>query len=171
MKFFKISLLIFAILPFIACNDAPERRDGNTGNTSTENAPDIQITTGDPASTTTPTITTNEPAQNADGVWHYICPDGHEGGAGSAEPCAVCGKTLVHNTAYHNSATNNPVLPPPTTGGGNDAQPFQATPEPAQNANGVWHYTCPNGCEGGAGVAQACAVCGTTLKHNAAYHN
>jgi len=23
--------------------------------------------------------------------------------------------------------------------------------EPAQNAAGVWHYTCPNGCAGGGG--------------------
>ena len=34
-----------------------------------------------------------------------------------------------------------PIIPPTT--------PPPA--EPAQNADGVWHYTCPNGCEGGAG--------------------
>ena len=43
-----------------------------------------------------------EPAQNAAGVWHYVCPDGHPGGAGSATACSQCGKTLVHNAAYHN---------------------------------------------------------------------
>lgn len=44
------------------------------------------------------------------------------------------------------------------------------TPEPPQNAAGVWHYTCPKGCAGGGGSAVACATCGTTLAHNAAYH-
>jgi len=42
-----------------------------------------------------------EPPQNAKGVWHYICPDGHKGGSGKAEPCATCQKMLVHNQAYH----------------------------------------------------------------------
>jgi len=44
------------------------------------------------------------------------------------------------------------------------------TTEPPQNAAGVWHYTCPKGCAGGGGSAVACATCGTTLAHNAAYH-
>lgn len=44
------------------------------------------------------------------------------------------------------------------------------TPEPAQNAAGVWHYTCSKGCAGGSGTASACSVCGGTLAHNAAYH-
>lgn len=42
-----------------------------------------------------------EPAQNKAGVWHYTCADGCAGGSGSADPCAKCGKTLVHNSAYH----------------------------------------------------------------------
>ncbi|MDG2449473.1 MAG: heavy metal-binding domain-containing protein, partial [Saprospiraceae bacterium] len=42
-----------------------------------------------------------EPAQNSSGVWHYVCPDGHAGGAGSEQACAQCGKTLAHNTIYH----------------------------------------------------------------------
>ncbi|MBK8954152.1 MAG: hypothetical protein IPM34_01160 [Saprospiraceae bacterium] len=48
--------------------------------------------------------------------------------------------------------------------------PAPTTPEPAQNAKGVWHYTCPKGCEGGAGAQGNCAKCGTALAHNAAYH-
>jgi len=43
-----------------------------------------------------------EPPQNASGVWHYTCPDGHPGGAGGASSCSQCGKALVHNQAYHN---------------------------------------------------------------------
>jgi hypothetical protein len=42
-----------------------------------------------------------EPAQNKAGVWHYTCADGCAGGSGAASPCGKCGKTLVHNSAYH----------------------------------------------------------------------
>lgn len=55
------------------------------------------------------------------------------------------------------------AAPPPATAPA-------ATPEPAQNAAGVWHYTCSKGCAGGAATATACAKCGTTLSHNQAYH-
>lgn len=115
----------------------------------------------------------NDAGQNAAGVFHYICPDGHEGGAASAGSCATCGKALVHNQAYHNQPAN--------TGNANQSQTIDMSqltpPQPAansnsdQNAAGVYHYTCPNGCAGGAGSAVACASCGTTLVHNQAYHN
>ncbi len=52
--------------------------------------------------TVPPATSSTEPAQNASGVWHYICPNGHAGGAGSATACGECGTTLVHNSAYHN---------------------------------------------------------------------
>ena len=42
-----------------------------------------------------------EPAQNAAGVWHYICSAGCSGGSGSAGSCAQCGAALSHNAAYH----------------------------------------------------------------------
>jgi len=42
-----------------------------------------------------------EPAQNAAGVWHYICSAGCSGGAGSPGSCAQCGAALSHNAAYH----------------------------------------------------------------------
>lgn len=46
-----------------------------------------------------------------------------------------------------------------------------ATPvEPAQNASGVWHYTCRLGCPGGAGKAANCSNCGNVLAHNTTYH-
>ncbi len=114
---------------------------------------------------TTPPAAGAEPPQNTSGVWHYTCPNGHDGGSGSATACTQCGTTLVHNQGYHDgtnattpAATPSVTTPPPA-------------PEPAQNADGVWHYTCPNGHEGGAGSASACTVCGTTLAHNQFYHN
>lgn len=102
-----------------------------------------------------------EPAQNAKGVWHYTCPKGCAGGAGTATACAKCGTTLVHNAAYHEGQNPTVATPNPTV---------TPKPEPAQNAKGVWHYTCAGGCAGGAGSAVACAKCGKALVHNSTYH-
>ena len=115
-----------------------------------------------------------EPPQNADGVWHYTCPNGHAGGGGSATACPVCGTTLAHNAAYHGGSTTAPstIDPMPTTNTDVVTPPVASAPaEPPQNADGVWHYTCPNGHAGGGGSATACSQCGTTLVHNTAYHN
>lgn len=43
--------------------------------------------------------------------------------------------------------------------------------EPAQNALGVWHYTCRIGCPGGSGIADKCNTCGNVLVHNTTYHD
>lgn len=104
---------------------------------------------------------------------HYVCPKNCEGSGGATQvSCPVCGTQYVHNPAYHNQG--------PTSAQGANNQgtqlttppnPAAQTPEPAQNAAGVWHYTCSNGCAGGAGSATACGTCGATLVHNAAYHN
>lgn len=58
---------------------------------------------------------------------------------------------------------NSPTLP-------NAAVQNPAVPEPKLNAEGVWHYTCSQGCIGGGGQGENCAVCGGPLAHNAAYH-
>lgn len=169
---------------------------------SCANAPDRPEPILDPNAVPTPVSTTAatppataEPAQNAQGVWHYTCTNGCAGGAGSAVACATCGTTLVHNQIYHNNAAAPTAAgaglttPAATTGaaspislGGNSAitplggapttaaAPPPKAPEPAQNAAGVWHYTCSAGCSGGAGSAIACATCGTTLVHNQVYH-
>jgi len=134
-------------------------------------------------------------------VEHYICPNGHVGSGGDAAgTCAQCGATLEHNAAYHNDAPPSefvqdasPVsasqeqiqvqpsgaLSPvfqnsaaaPIIAGGATGAAGSPTPEPAQNAAGVWHYICSDGHTGGAGSAIACSQCGKTLVHNAAYHN
>lgn len=103
----------------------------------------------------------NSAASGNAGVQHYYCPNACEGSGGdNPGSCPVCGSEYVHNQAYHNTTTNATSTPSSTT-----------TPEPAQNAAGVWHYTCPSGCAGGAGSAVACSSCGATLEHNQAYHN
>lgn len=109
------------------------------------------------------------------GVEHYICPSGHVGSGGPSQgACAQCGTALVHNQAFHANdappaapAGQNPMLQNPT------GAPAAAAPptEPAQNAAGVWHYTCSAGCAGGGASAVACSQCGATLAHNQAYHN
>ena len=111
----------------------------------------------------------NEPPQNAAGVWHYTCPKGCTGGAGAASPCSQCGTTLVHNQTYH-GASQPAAAPTATTTGGTTAAAPQGKNEPPQNAKGVWHYTCPKGCAGGSGAASPCPQCGTAMTHNSVYH-
>lgn len=110
-----------------------------------------------------------EPAQNAQGLWHYTCIKGCEGGSGAAINCVTCGTPLAHNTAYHGNVTapqsSAPFAAPTSTP---MANPSMA--EPAQNAAGIWHYTCNKGCVGGSGTVGNCGSCGGSLTHNVAYH-
>lgn len=110
-------------------------------------------------------------------VQHYYCANNCAGSGGDAAgTCPVCGTEYTHNQAWHNQT--QPSVSTTTTSNIQDVSttgltpPGQAptTPEPAQNAAGVWHYTCPNGHSGGAGSATACSDCGTTLVHNTLYH-
>ncbi len=161
--------MLGAVISFCACNDNSNARKQKA-----------RESLGNPIPSATPNTDianppTTEPAQNAEGVWHYTCGKGCAGGAGAAGNCATCGGPLAHNAAYHNntngtSATTNPVLTNPSTTNTISPPIPPPTTEPAQNASGVWHYTCGNGCAGGAGAAGPCGTCGNTLAHNAAYH-
>lgn len=107
-------------------------------------------------------------APAASSVQHYYCANACAGSGGdTAGSCPVCGSEYVHNQAFHNTqvATSQQPIQPGIN------QTTSSVPEPDQNANGVWHYTCSNGCAGGAGSAIACSQCGNTLAHNAGYHN
>jgi len=179
-------ILALSLAFLFSCGNSPERPDPILDQ-NYQPTP-VQGTTANTG--LTPPPATAEPAQNASGVWHYTCPSGCAGGAGSAVPCAICGTTLVHNQTYHannNQPTPTPAITTPTSGnpiklgdgssiapmGGAPtaaAPPAAKTPEPAQNAAGVWHYTCSAGCAGGAGSAVACAGCDATLVHNQTYH-
>ena len=145
----------------------------NTVNAGESLSPQVISEPGDNTFTPNPNQA-NVPAGTDGKVWHFVCADGCEGGHGDGKaPCPVCGKEMAHNQAFHannNNADNQaPTIIPP--GGDQTTNPIApATPEPAQNAAGVWHYTCPNGCAGGGGAAGPCASCGTTLAHNSAYH-
>lgn len=169
MSLTRISLL-FVVAILMSCagdRKSPDLPDNTTPQIQQTNPGQINT---DANATPPPTA---EPAQNADGVWHYTCPNGCEGGAGAAGPCANCGTQLTHNTAYHGSIPTQDQVQQQLNNMQQDPQIQQApppTPEPAQNANGIWHYICSNGCPGGAGKAQACATCGSQLQHNTAYH-
>lgn len=168
MKYFTFLLFVFALLT--SCKSENTLRD-NATSPITPNA----STAAPPAATA-----------NVVGGAHYICTlTGCTGlGASAAGNCTVCGNALAHNQGFHNQTatpgqTNNangglsPLFTTPGATPGTTTTPqtiTPPTPEPAQNASGVWHYTCSNGCAGGAGSAVACASCGSTLVHNTAYH-
>ena len=176
MKFLSyFSMIVFCLgFSLMSCGGDSEAKQAAKDALGDVTAPLV-----DPATTQTPPPPkTPEPPQNAEGVWHYTCPSGCAGGGGVAGPCATCGATLAHNTAYHNSgdAAAAPAITPPgaTAGDPSAAVPPPAaakTPEPPQNEKGVWHYTCGKGCPGGAGTAGQCATCGGALAHNVEYHN
>ncbi len=116
-------------------------------------------------------------------VKHYTCSNNCAGSGGDAAGnCPVCGNAYVHNDAYHNNAAPSPATSPITPGSAPAGATTEKTTsnitfsdpnstEPAQNAAGVWHYTCSAGCAGGAGAAGSCGTCGGALAHNTAYHN
>ena len=160
MKYLQLITAAF-LLAFIACKDAPERPDPMLD-------PNYQPT--ETATTNTTPISAGTVNTSGGTVHHYTCPNGCGGGP-SAGTCPVCGSAYTHNQAFHNQTNNTTTTTPatPTTPITPTQSPTQ-TPEPAQNAAGVWHYTCPSGCAGGAGSAVACATCGTILTHNQAYH-
>ena len=185
MNFIKIVLPLVLFI-FIGCADGAkdsEKESATTTTTSTDQAPMVSQPPPPPAQRPT------EPPQNAAGVWHYTCAKGCAGGAGAAQPCAVCGDMLAHNKAYHDNADQNSnitvnssnsaatKISPVITGPGATQIQQQQMPatrkvEPPQNAAGVWHFTCAQGCAGGSGDKSAkCAGCGGALAHNAAYHN
>lgn len=143
-----------------------------------DNATDSAATTAPPVTPVTAPGSAGAAAGVA-AVEHYTCPAGHVGSGGAAAgACAQCGATLVHNQAFHGT---QPSITPPASSGANpmfqdpNAAPATTTiappTEPAQNASGVWHYTCAAGCAGGGASASPCAQCGATLVHNTAYHN
>ncbi len=151
--------LFFASFLFIGCADG-EKDDVRSK--ARQNIPESSaIATPPPA-----TAGATNP-----GVSHYICSNNCVGSGGDSQGnCPVCGNAYEHNAAFHNNtAAPTATTTAPTPSNAPPGAP--AVPEPAQNANGVWHYTCSAGCAGGAGRAGSCGSCGGELAHNTAYHN
>ena len=107
-------------------------------------------------------------ATNENVIQHFICPNHCKGSGGPAEgKCPVCGTEYVHNDAFHKGAS----IPEPAMRIDPVTHMAVPTHTEAQNAKGVYHFICPKGCAGGAGIAGNCATCGTPLEHNAAFHS
>lgn len=104
-------------------------------------------------------------------IKHYVCQNNCENSGSDVQGnCKVCNNPLVHNQAFHDKdlLKNGPLNVPNYDG----TKPKNTTnTAPAQNALGIYHYTCNNGCAGGSGSATNCSVCGELLVHNATYHN
>jgi hypothetical protein len=167
---FGFTILSLLIVFTIACNSAEKDSVRDEARSTLRDIP--------PGSVPPVTAPVGSPSAVAtSGVQHYICPNNCQGSGGAnAGTCPVCGSEYTHNQAYHNqpagatSGLPNGLTLDPTSGGTTFPTP-PTTPEPAQNAAGVWHYTCSAGCTGGAGSAGNCATCGQALAHNASYHN
>lgn len=105
-------------------------------------------------------------------IQHYICENKCENsGSNVAGTCKTCNTPYTHNVAFHSKdfLKNGPLNVPKTNLNTNSQT--NKTASPAQNTYGVYHYTCTNGCNGGAGTATKCTSCGADLVHNQAYHN
>lgn len=167
---FFLFTLFLAFTTVIACND--KKADPATEQTTL--SPETGVMTPDPSAAASTASAGSEP--------HYKCPKNCVGGGGAAQgKCPVCGADLVHNQAFHaqaaapGSSPDAPIVVDPV----NSTNPTATTttnptttmqPPSAQNAKGVFHYTCPKGCAGGAAAAGKCATCGGDLAHNQAYH-
>jgi hypothetical protein len=165
------SLRFFFLMCFVAMIAACS---GDQGKPATQGQPLPGPTTFPPPGTNT--NTTSLPTSTGN-VQHYTCPNNCEGsGGGGAGTCPVCGTEYTHNAAFHSQTATPPpstttTITPPSDG----ATPLTpatppATTSSAVNASGVYHYSCPSGCEGGAASAGACATCGGELTHNPAFH-
>lgn len=172
MKGSAFALLLAASVFAFACqSDKPATEATTAANeTPTDNAAMIPAAPGDGGGL--PELTApSAAAPAAGGVQHYICPKNCAGSGGPAQAnCPTCGTAYVHNQAFH---AQPGAAPEPAAPGSPITMPAPGADkpaEPAQNAAGVWHYTCPKGCKGGGGAATPCASCGTALAHNTAYH-
>ena len=150
-------LLIISCFLFQFCSNAPDRP-----------APVMTPAQHEQVNQESAALQAQKAAQNAaasaqGSALHYYCTTHPQIGGGAAGTCSECGNAFTHNQAFHNApaapAANGAIPTPPTSA------------EPAINAAGVYHYTCPNGHTGGGGGATPCGECGTTLVHNTAYHN
>ncbi|GLR15516.1 heavy metal-binding domain-containing protein [Portibacter lacus] len=154
-----IFLLSLTIFLFANCADSPERP-----------APVMTQSQHDAVNAESAALQAQKAAQAAaasvasPSVLHYYCSTHPTKGGDAQGACPDCGQALVHNQAFHNT----PATPGAATPGAITPNPVPAA---ATNAAGVYHYTCSNGCAGGAAAQANCAVCGNPLAHNQAYHN
>ena len=132
---YKLIIALCVAGLFIGCkgDQANTVAEANTAKTTTINTP-IKV-----ANNTKPTVDTPPP-----GVATRTTAPG-------AAPLGSITNPIMRGAI--GAAQQQRAVPTPQPG---IVQP-QRTPEPAQNAKGVWHFVCSTGCQGGAGKAQPCA--------------
>lgn len=169
---FLFSLIVICLgLAIASCGNKPESTTSDPAQTMTGDSI-TSVATNNPAAA--PATETGVPGQP-----HYKCTKAGCTGTGTAAgKCPVCGSDLEHNAAFHGqppagATPQNAVTIDPATG-----KPAitpvagSATPPPAKNEKGVYHFTCSKaGCDGGGGAAGKCPKCGSDLAHNQEYHN
>lgn len=164
----KLSFILIAFLA-VSCGEEPSNNNNNglvTDSSGVNNNATGNFESADPNNAAATAGTPQGAAANA----HFYCPNNCEGGyGGEAGDCPVCGTKFAHNQAFHNDPANADNKPQVSIGSENEGT--QKINEPPQNAAGVWHFTCPNGCAGGSGAAGTCGSCGGTLVHNSVYHD
>ena len=158
MKFsiFIITILFGIVIAFPACQS-------KQGDPATQPA---TVSSGDSSSLGPNHDNTPIPGNTEQ---HFICPNHCKGSGGPQEGiCPVCGSAYVHNDAFHKGGT---PIPEPQMKIDPVTHAAVPTHTEAQNSKGVYHFICPKGHPGGAGVAGNCPKCGTPLEHNQAFHN
>lgn len=177
MKNLGVITIILALFALSSCADKPSRPDSILS--------ESQKAAADAAAEAAAAAGIQAAPVGVAGLPHYYCPNNCEGSGGDSQAnCPTCGTAYVHNQAFHNQTPTAPAttITSPTVVGGDGGfatpitTPVTTTsttppPSPAQNANGVYHYTCPAGCAGGAAGAGSCSGCGGALAHNQEYHN
>lgn len=159
-------LLLFIVFAIVSCKNEQKP-------TATPATDAIEAVIPNP---TDAPMTVNIPVSSDGNVHHYVCADKCEGGfSDNGGTCPVCGKTLVHNQAFHDQQQAAPQMQVDQ----NSPNIQQVTPPQTQDvsvpagADGVvHHYVCTRGCVGGnSTTAGNCPVCGNALSHNQAFHN
>lgn len=176
MKNSGILVILAAFLFLASCADKPARPDTLLS--------EAQKSAADAAASAAANAGIQGAPAGISDLPHYYCANNCEGSGGDSQAnCPTCGTAYTHNAAFHNKVptTTQPVSTTPVVGADGTitapmTTPLNPTavtppPSPAQNANGVYHYTCSAGCAGGAAGAGTCASCGGALAHNAEYHN
>lgn len=115
--------------------------------------------------------TSIEKSADSKNVKHYICANKCENSGSNVQGiCLTCKNPYIHNQAFHNDEflKNEPLTVPKYNRTSANNTPSQSSP--AQNARGIYHYTCNNGHHRDSGTASNCIACGALLTHNQAYH-
>lgn len=160
------SIILISMLMILgSCRDGGSDMSGNQNTSSQSSTTNRTSSSENPGVNNIMAGTSNaagsSASSNASGQYHYICANNCEGsGSDSSGTCPVCGETLLHNDAYHSSASAESITLP-DAGTSFNVQPA---------GGGQHHFVCSAGCGDGGTSQGNCPSCGAALVHNDAYH-